>query len=161
MKRQILLTAIILGIATGAVAQRAFFRDNSILINGMPAAKITKEDCGGFYPGAQYYVKSLDGDCLFAVRQFTFKDPEEVSEADWEGKVNYVQIVFAENGAKAEMRFPGTMTLRPIDIARIATQAKLITDGQLDMIAVERFAAKNGTHFTERRRGLGEAVAAE
>jgi hypothetical protein len=155
MKRLAVVIVLIVASTSLSLAQKTEVKDDLITADGADYAKIEKDGCGAFSPQCQYYVSSLKGKRLFVVKHLQFKDPDEMSAANRDGTVHYLQFVFSKSGAKAETPYPATLMLRAKDVARLIVKAHLMKDGELDEEAAQEFVNNNGTPYSDKSKKLG------
>jgi hypothetical protein len=144
--------------ATTSFAQKIKIEGDLITIDGQPYARIEQDGCGLMDENCSYYVKSLQNQRLFIIKQLEMNDPEQINVANPKGRTLYLQYVFTAAKATAETPFPATLHLRPLDIARKLYKAQLLKDGTLDEQAAADFVVNYGTVYSERRRALNQPV---
>jgi hypothetical protein len=154
-----LLSAIaFFALAAPAVAQKIKVEDDLITVDGQPYARIEQDGCGIMDVDCLYYVKSLQNQRLFVVKQVIYNDPTAVSATNPQGRTLYLQYVFTAAKATAETAYPTTLHLRALDVARKVYKAQLIKEGTLDEQAAADFVTNNGTSYSEHRRTLGQPI---
>ena len=122
-------------------------KTNMITVDGANAFKIEREGCGFGETGCHYDVIDLQGNKLFKVNYRDFNSPVEVSKANPNGTVRYLEFVFFGTKQKAEVDFPG---IKCEKVGKIIVKNHLIVDGKLDPKAVDDFVFSSGTPFSER-----------
>jgi hypothetical protein len=152
--KTLLCSLAFFALATTAHAQKIKVEGELITVDGQPYARIEQEGCGMMDVDCFYYVKSLQNQRLFIVKQQDFNDPSKVSASSPQGRTLYLQFVFTAAKTKAETSFPTTLHLRALDVARKVYKAQLIKDGTLDEQAATDFVTNSGTPFSERRQAI-------
>ena len=152
--KTLLCSLAFLALATTSYAQKIKVEGELITVDGQPYARIEQEGCGLMDVDCFYYVKSLQNQRLFIVKQQDFNDPAEVSATSPQGRTMYLQFVFTAAKTKAETSYPTTLHLRALDVARKVYKAQLIKDGTLDEQAATDFVTNTGTPFSERRQAI-------
>lgn len=122
-------------------------KTNMITVDGVNAFKVEREGCGFGETGCHYDVIDLQGNKLFKVNYRDFNSPVEVSKANPNGTVRYLEFVFFGTKQKAEVDFPG---IKCEKVGKIIVKNHLIVDGKLDPKAVDDFVFSSGTPFSER-----------
>jgi len=154
--KSFLLLLISFALATSASAQKIKVEDELITVDGQPYARIEQDGCGLIDVDCFYYVKSLQNQRLFVVKQMSFNDPTQVSASNPQGRQMYLQYVFTAAKATAETSYPATLHLRALDVARKVYKAQLIKDGTLNEQLAADFVTNNGTTYSEHRRASSQ-----
>ena len=118
-----------------------------ITIDGVNAFMMEKEGCGFADANCYYNVSDTTGHRLFRVYYRDFKSSVEISRANPQGIVRYIEFVFTETKQKAEVEFPGVKCEK---IGKVIVKNQLIKDGKLDPKAVDDFVFTSGTPFSDR-----------
>lgn len=118
-----------------------------ITIDGVHVFNVERIDCGFGAVDCHYDVYDLAGKKVIRINVRDFNSPVEVSKSNPDGRVVYYEFIFLESKQKAEMEFAGAKEER---VAKIIYQNKLITEGQLNVSAVDEFVLTHGTPFNDR-----------
>jgi len=122
-------------------------KTNEVTIDGVKSFKIERVDCGWNPVDCHYDILDMEGNKLFKVNFRDFKSSVEISRANPQGIVRYLEFVFFSSKQKAETDFMG---MKEIHLAKFIVKNKLVKDSKLNQTAVDEFVFSTGTPFAER-----------
>lgn len=122
-------------------------KTDEVIIDGVKSFKIERVDCGWNPVDCHYDILDLEGNKLFKVNYRDFKSAVEISRANPQGIVRYLEFVFFSSKQKAETDFMG---MKEIHLAKFILKNKLVKDGKINQPAVDEFVFSSGTPFADR-----------
>jgi hypothetical protein len=141
MKKYTLIAALL--ISTISMAQKVKLEETMAYVDEVEYIYYEKQNMAN-----DASVKGLKADHeeLF-LKYLSYTDPNEITKANPEGKVRWVEFNFLDLGVKCEVENHTHKAM-----VKLIYENNLFVDGKLDQAAAQRFVSKYGTRFSDNRR---------
>lgn len=143
MKTKLILLSLLL-VPYFGMSQKVKIDDNLATIDGAEYCFYEKKNMAN-----DASVKGLQAtnEEIFVTYQ-SYNDPNQITKANPEGKVRWMELNFLDLGIKCEVQ-----NYTHKQLVKLFYENNLFVDGKLDPAAAQRLVTKYGTKFTDGRPG--------
>lgn len=139
MKYTLLIAFLFVGMI--GFSQKVKIKDGVAMVDGVPYISYTKLNMGNDASIAELYQPEQ----IYASFQ-GYKDPNEISKSNPEGRVRWIEINFLDLKIKCEVQ---SMTNK--GLVKLLYRNKVFVDGKLNAENAKRFCQKFGMRYSENR----------
>lgn len=143
MKYTLLISFLFIGFLGFSQKVKVKIKDNIATIDGVDYISYTKQNMANDASIAELNQPEQ----IFASFQ-GYKDPNEITKSNPEGRVRWIEINFLDLKIKCEVQ---SMTHK--GLVKLLYTNKIFVDGKLNEENARRFCAKYGMRFSENRPG--------